>query len=318
MTFHSPVLFQPHFQTRVWGGRKLETLFGKSLPNAELPYGESWEISDREEVQSPLLDDPQLTLHDLWQQHREAVFGKALTDHPAERFPLLLKILDATDDLSIQVHPPADVAARLGGEPKTEMWYVAHAEPGARLYVGLKPGTTQEDLKAAIQEGTVASLVPVLEPKAGDCLFIPSGRLHAIGKGLVIYEIQQNSDTTYRVFDWNRLGLDGQPRALHLAESLASIHFQDNAPDLLSAQKDGAIVQCPEFDVRLASEAGPIGQPGEFVLLIVAQGELHFHSTTLIAGTFALLPACLNLADRNAKCGSSGTHWLEIRLPALQ
>lgn len=248
--------FRPLYQTRVWGGRRLETAFGRVLPD-DRPYGESWELVDREDQQSVVADGPWAgtSLHTLWTEHRDAVFGPGWRQADAPRFPVLVKILDCVDDLSIQVHPPADRAAALGGEPKTEVWFVAHAEPGAAIYAGLRAGVTRERFERALADGTVADVVHRLEPRAGDSLFVPSGRVHALGAGLVIFEIQQNSDTTYRVFDWNRTGLDGRPRPLHVAESLASIDFTDVEPTL---SRDGdELASCPYFRVTRARTGHP-------------------------------------------------------------
>ncbi len=249
----APLRFEPLFMERVWGGRRLESLFHKKLP-PNTRIGESWELVDREEAQSVVHDGPLRghTLHELWTgPHREEVFGPGWPDSP--RFPLLVKILDAQDRLSLQVHPPAAVAAELRGEPKTEMWYLAHTDPGADLYAGLETaGVTRERFAEALERGNAAELVQRLPVKAGDAMFIPSGRLHAIGTGNVIIEIQQNSDTTYRVFDWNRLGLDGRPRALHVAESLRSIDFADVRPGLQPAPETagGVVAECPYFRVE--------------------------------------------------------------------
>src|SRR5208283_4935377 len=148
------------------------------------------------------------------------------------RFPLLCKILDAREKLSLQVHPPASRAAELGGDPKTEMWYIADAAPDAELYAGFKRGVTRAQFEKKIRTGDVAGCFHRIKVRKGDAMFLPSGRVHAIGAGLVIFEIQQNSDTTYRVFDWNRTGLDGQSRELHVAQSIASIDFNDFEPAL--------------------------------------------------------------------------------------
>src|SRR4051794_27723594 len=230
-----PLKFRPIFKERVWGGRNIERLFGKKLPE-NLTIGESWEITDRPEGVSEIENGPLAgkTLRRLMENHREALLGpsKAVT----ERFPLLIKILDAQEKLSIQVHPPAKVAAQFGDEAKTEMWYIADATPEADLYVGLKKGTTRPDFEEAITSGTVAERVHRIPVKAGDVMFLPSGRLHAIGAGNVIFEIQQNSDTTYRVFDWNRMGTDGKPRELHVPQSLASIDFDDFEPGLIKSK----------------------------------------------------------------------------------
>lgn len=318
MRWDRPLLFTPLYQNRVWGGRRLETLFGRRLPAAALPCGESWEICDRSEAQS-LLREPVAgcaSLHDLWTRQRQDVFGTSMLNHPAPRYPLLMKILDAREDLSIQVHPPAEAAAELGGEPKTEMWYVAHAEPGAKLYAGLKAGVGRAAFESALAEGQVAELLHVLEPGPGDVLFLPSGRIHAIGAGLVIFEIQQNSDTTYRVFDWNRPGLDGRPRALHVRESLRSICFDDAEPALARPDGDGRIVACEHFEVRtgvpVAGRAA--GGPGEALVLALTQGQVTLGGVQLGAGDFALLPAALPTAARLPEAAAPGTAWLEVRL----
>lgn len=262
---------------RVWGGRQLATEYGRALPDAAKPYGESWEMVDREDEQSVVIDGAYagLTLHDLWQSHRVEVFGSGFAETP--RFPLLIKILDAKDDLSIQVHPPAVLAAELGGEPKTEMWYIAKAEPNAKLYVGLRSGVTRESFQTAIETGTVADQVHAITVQAGDSIFIPSGRLHAIGAGLLIFEIQQNSDTTYRVFDWNRVGLDGKARELHVAESLASIDFSDTEP-VLDVGEGAVIAQCEHFVVeRFVMAVNTVivnAKQDRFSLLHVVEGTL--------------------------------------------
>src|ERR1035441_10121685 len=152
------------------------------------------------------------------------------------RFPLLIKIIDARETLSLQVHPPPDKAAQLGGEPKTEMWYVAQAGPGAEIFVGLKKGVTRAEFESKLARQTVAECFHRIPVKPGDAMFLPSGRAHALGAGTVIFEIQQNSDTTYRVFDWNRLDEHGKSRPLHVEQSLASINFADIEPPLLPRQ----------------------------------------------------------------------------------
>jgi mannose-6-phosphate isomerase len=275
---------------RIWGGRKLETFYGRALPDPTALFGEAWEIVDREDAQSVVAEGgfSGKTLHELWQNHREEIFGKGLPD--SERFPLLIKILDAEDDLSIQVHPPAGIAASLGGEPKTEMWFITDAKPGAKLYVGLRDGATRETFEAAIEDGTVAEQVHVITPGKGDSIFIESGRLHAIGAGFLIHEIQQNSDTTYRVFDWNRTDPAGRPRQLHVAQSLACIDFSDSEPEMDEPSGD-TLAECPFFKTTFHHLA-----PGEmianpdaerFSLITVISGKLGGEFTT---GQTVLLP----------------------------
>jgi mannose-6-phosphate isomerase len=317
--FSSPLKLQPLYQTRVWGGRRLATMLGKSLPDPDQPYGEAWEVSDRPDAVSVVCGSgtQPLTLHDLWMRYRREVFGESAERCESARFPLLMKILDAQDDLSLQVHPPAAVAAELGGEPKTEMWYIAHADPGAKIYAGLKRGVTEADFEEALAAGSAADCVHVLEARAGDCLFLPSGRLHAIGAGLLIYEIQQNSDTTYRVFDWNRLGLDGKPRQLHVAESLRSIDFQDVEPAMQNRAADGTLVSCEYFDVKLKqpATASCLGADAEHLTFAVISGSFSLGGRTWRAGDFGLIPAVLPLDRRTVSEATPNAAWLEIRLP---
>ena len=317
---HDLLLFTPLPQQRVWGGRQLEARFGRPLPDPTAPYGESWEISDRPAQQSVVRSGPftGLSLNELWTRHRETVFGASLLPHPAPRFPLLMKILDAREDLSLQVHPPARVAAQLGGEPKTEMWFIADAAPQSRLLAGLRPGATRAAFEQALAGGNPADLTHSLHPVAGDCLFLPSGRVHAIGAGLLIFEIQQNSDTTYRVFDWHRTGLDGQPRALHIAESLGSIDFDDFTPDFQPRRPDGLLVACPEFIVHhcRTGDSATLGTPGENLTVALISGSLACATgTTLQPGDFAIVPATLTTAQRQARALSPDTEWLEIQVP---
>jgi mannose-6-phosphate isomerase len=288
-----PITFTPLYMPRVWGGRELEHHYGRTLPTAQ-PYGEAWEIVDREAEQS-VVDSgtfQDCSLHELWSHHRETLFGTDFQPHP--RFPILIKILDARHDLSLQVHPPVHLAAALAGEPKTEMWFIADCDAGAKLYVGLKNGVTRDDFVQAITAGTVATCVHALTPQPGDSIFIPSGRLHAIGAGFLIYEIQQNSDTTYRVFDWNRLGLDGKSRDLHVTESLASIDFQDFEPTMDAPLADN-LASCPYFITDRKTLA-----PGElianlrddrFSIIAVVSGELvSAAGRRFEKGRFLLLP----------------------------
>jgi mannose-6-phosphate isomerase len=167
------------------------------------------------------------------------------------QFPILVKWLDARERLSLQVHPPAKVAKKLGGEPKTENWYVAEATPKAALIAGLKRGVTRQDFERALGENKLAPLVDRFRVRRGENLFVPSGRIHAIDAGLLILEIQQNSDTTYRVYDWGRVGLDGKPRKLHVEESLRCIDFKDFEPQAKPAGKKTAVLaDCAEFRIR--------------------------------------------------------------------
>jgi mannose-6-phosphate isomerase len=342
-----PFTFQPIFKERVWGGRELERLYAKKLP-ASKPIGESWEISDRPGDASVIANGPLAgkTLPWLMENHARELLGDA-TLAAEGRFPLLCKILDAREKLSLQVHPkpgstgvsPASSATRRqdgsapGGEPKTEMWFIADAAPDASLFVGLKRGVTRAEFEKRISDGSVADCFHRIPVRAGDAMFLPSGRVHAIGAGLVIFEIQQNSDTTYRVFDWNRVGLDGKPRELHVAQSLASIDFNDFEPKLVETRftTDGRIrkrslVNEPLFNVetwKLNSGAGGLLKPKKLQIIAVTAGKIEIKSglergrlvramqslelageppaLLLSAGQFCLIPASLERTEILAK-----------------
>ena len=314
-----PLTFQPAFKERVWGGRTLETLYHKKLP-PQVPIGESWEISDRPGDESVIANGPLAgkNLRWLMEHHADELLGK-VKPTPDNRFPLLCKILDARDRLSLQVHPPASKAAELGGEPKTEMWHITDATPGAELYVGLKPGVTRAEFEQKIQTGEVAECFHRIPVRAGDTMFLPSGRVHAIGAGLVIFEIQQNSDTTYRVFDWNRVGLDGKPRELHIPQSLASIDFNDFAPPLADTSFSAAgnfqvrpLVRNPLFNAdvfrALAKETILFRQPRLRILAVLENrvtATAANVSVELQPGQFCLLPASSGEVALANETGSS-------------
>jgi len=242
--------FQPLYQERVWGGRSLETTFGRALPPSR-PIGESWEIVDRPEAQSIVAGGAlgKLTLREVIEQDGAAVMGPSWP--AARRFPLLVKWLDCRERLSLQVHPPQEVAAELKGEPKTENWYIANTAQGAQLIVGLKRGVTRAQFEKAIADGTLESCVHHFPVAVGDSILVESGQVHAIDAGNLILEIQQNSDTTYRVYDWGRAGLDGKPRQLHIAESLRSIRWDSFEPvPVRAAPTPGIIADCDAFTIR--------------------------------------------------------------------
>jgi mannose-6-phosphate isomerase len=310
-----PLTFQPVFKERVWGGRELERLYEKKLPAGQV-IGESWEISDRPNDESVVANGKFAgkNLRWLMENFSRELLGDA---KPASenRFPLLCKILDAREKLSLQVHPPAHKAAELKGEPKTEMWFIADAAPGASLYVGLKNGVTRAEFEKKISDGSVAECFHKIPVRAGDAMFLPSGRVHAIGDGLVIFEIQQNSDTTYRVFDWNRTGLDGKPRELHVAQSLASIDFNDFEPRLVENKfvNDGKIskrvlVSDPLFNVetwKVDSGANGFLKPQKMQIITATAGEIEIKNNSeivkLSAGQFCLIPASLERTEILAK-----------------
>jgi mannose-6-phosphate isomerase len=271
--------FTPLNQERVWGGRALETGLGRPLPPGNRPIGESWDIVDRPEAQSVVVGGAfdGLTLRQAIERHGDEIMGPHWPkDKP---FPILVKWLDCRERLSLQVHPSAAVAKELGGEPKTEHWFVAAAAPDAHLIAGLKPGVTRDQFEHALADGTLEGCVNRFPVAVGDSMLVRSGQVHAIDAGCLILEIQQNSDTTYRVYDWGRAGLDGKPRQLHVAESLKSILWDARPPLLRKTERIPAVLaDVPEFRIRHVPLA--TGETLRFVaneqprILSVVEGKL--------------------------------------------
>jgi mannose-6-phosphate isomerase len=312
LSLTQPLTFDPIFMERVWGGRKLADHYGKELP-AGLPIGESWEIVDRPEAQSVVRKGPLRgrTLHELWNGDRRDIFGE-VADAP--RFPLLIKLLDAHEKLSIQVHPPNELARELHGEAKSEFWYIADAAPDAELYVGVRGGSTRQDFEQALRDGDVAQHVHRLPVKTGDAIFLPSGRVHAIGAGNLIVEIQQNSDTTYRVFDWNRLGTDGKPRKLHIEESLRCIDFADYDPALIQVEGE-ILVRNPHFQVEKwkLDLQRPAVSDGKFAIVFCLKGEIRCGDLMAKPGQFFLVPG--SLGNHVLQSPSRRSELLRITIP---
>jgi mannose-6-phosphate isomerase len=321
--FSSPLVFKPIFQERIWGGRKLAELFGKELP-AHKQIGESWEIVDRPEAESIVVNGPLhgKTLHDLWTRCREEVFGeapktaRAARALPSDRFPLLIKLLDAEQRLSLQVHPPEKAAAKLGGEPKTEFWYVAAAEPDAELFLGFRESITRDQFEKALRQGTAARDIHKIRVKSGDAVFLPAGRFHGVGAGNLLVEIQQNSDTTYRVFDWNRVDDKGNPRELHVEQALQSIDFNDVQPTLLRTE-DELLIRHELFEIQKwkLDVSRDIAPRGQFAIACCLTGKLRCADLALAPGEFCLIPA--QLQDRSVEPLKKATSLLRVTIPKL-
>jgi len=309
----SPLSFQPIFIERIWGGRRLESEFHKKLPRQKC-IGESWEIVDRSEAQSVVADGPLRgrTLHELWTQDRKKIFG----DVPnSPRFPLLIKILDAQENLSLQVHPPENVASRLGGEPKSEFWYVAAADPNAELFLGFREPITRDSFAKRLRDGTVVNNIHRISIQSGDAVFLPAGRVHAIGAGSLLIEIQQNSDTTYRAFDWNRTDpATGTKRDLHVEQAIQCIDFGDVQPQLIQSKGDllisDRLFEIRKWDLDEDREAAP---PGQFAIVCCLTGNVSCAETKLSPGEFFLVPA--QLEDRQLKPRALDTTLLRITIP---
>jgi mannose-6-phosphate isomerase len=309
----APLTFQPIFIERMWGGRRLESEFHKKLP-PQKRIGESWEIVDRSEAQSVVASGPLCgrTLHELWTQHREEIFGDlADTLH----FPLLIKILDAQEKLSLQVHPPENVASKLGGEPKSEFWYVAAANPNAEVFVGFREPITRDTFEEKLRHGTVIDYIHKIAVRAGDAVFLPAGRVHAIGAGNLLIEIQQNSDTTYRVFDWNRTDpATGTKRDLHIQQAIQCIDFENVQPKLIQSRGE-LLISHRLFEIRKwnldeAREAVPLAQ---FAIVCCLTGNLTCAKAKLAPGELFLVPA--HLEDRQLKPLAPHTSLLRVTIP---
>ena len=238
--------FEPLAQERIWGGRNLEEKFGRILPEGK-KIGETWELVDRPEAQS-VVEGTGQTLGSFWSgTDRKKIFGSRAPD--GLHFPILIKLLDAQDKLSLQVHPTAGKAKELGGEPKTEMWFFLETKPGAEIFAGLKNGVGRVEFEKALSAGKVSECFHRLGTEAGHAMFLPSGRVHAIGAGNVILEIQQNSDTTYRVDDWGRKDERGKSRELHVKQALDSIQWEDHEPAMVQPRGERLLV-CDFFKVK--------------------------------------------------------------------
>lgn len=265
--------FKPLYYQRPWGGDALKRLLNRELPSG--PVGESWEIVDRPEAQSVIIGGAFAgkTLREVMQTHAAEIMGPRW---PFKKpFPLIIKWLDCSGRLSLQVHPPVNKALSLSGEPKTEFWYVLNSEKNAGVFLGLKPHVSRFDFEYALSNNTLESLLHWIPTYADQGIFVPSGRLHAIDAGNMILEIQQNSDTTYRVYDWGRLGLDGKPRQLHRSESLECINFEDIQPKgiRVPSSAGGVWVDCPYFKIfnfELKKKGNPlILKDGPYVISVV-------------------------------------------------
>lgn len=316
-----PLRFEPLFKRYLWGGRRLAEVLGKPIGDEDC--AESWEVVDHGDDQSVVADGPLrgLTLAEVARRHGAALYGRH-AQPPG--FPLLFKFLDAQKTLSVQVHPN-DAQGALLTPPdlgKTEAWVVLAAAPGSLIYAGLREGVDARVLRAALAAGACDECLHAFEPAVGDCVFIPAGTVHALGAGLVIAEVQQASNTTFRLFDWNRLDKDGLPRPLHVEESLATIDYTRGpvAPQRGEALADGAerLVACDKFvlDRRRLGAEHAVPDDGAFRMLSVVAGEATLtaggESTPLPLGQTVLLPAARGgvvLAPRG------GATLLEMRLP---
>jgi mannose-6-phosphate isomerase len=299
-----PLKFEPIFKQRIWGGQKLREVFNKDIPAGE-KIGESWELADLPDDKS-VIANGQLAGRPLASAIEEYPKEIAGDENFSGPFPLLIKILDAQDILSVQVHPDAATCRRIGkGRPKTECWYIISAEPGAVIYKGLKKGVSKEQFTQAIAKGGTAEMLAKVPVEPGQCHFLPAGTPHSIGPGLLIAEIQTPSDTTYRVFDFNRVDDTGKPRELHIEEALESIHFKASG-DELAVTTVGRLVDCDYFKIdkgHQAEDCELLLSPGRMKTLIILSGfgtieQADGDFVEFAAGDTLLVPAAYEGAVR--------------------
>ena len=330
-----PLKFRPVFQKRIWGGQRLRAVLGKPVESGTI--GESWELADlpagtvKADSAGAAADGSLAsviangafagrTIHDLLSDPgmQKELMGKAPLS--LGHFPLLIKFLDAQQDLSVQVHPSREYAAtHPAAHLKSEAWYVLHAEPGAKIYKGVKPGVTKEEFRAALKKGEVEPLLYAIPVRAGDYHYLPSGTVHALGAGILAAEVQTPSDTTFRVFDWNRLGADGKPRQLHVEEALECIDF-GAAPANGGSASAGRLVACEFFTldrVRLSQGGEQRIPSGELVVWIFLEGQGVINCdgngpTAIVKGDTLLLPSGMTNVKMKAVTDCA---WLEAKLP---
>jgi mannose-6-phosphate isomerase len=342
-----PLKFRPRFVEKIWGGRKIETVLGKQLPPNQM-IGESWELYDfppgviegtsgwvsAEVVNGPLAGK---TLHQLVEQFGQDLYGDValVGEHGSTaltaggQFPILIKFLDAREDLSIQVHPDEEYCkGNAGAHLKSEAWYVVQADDGSRILKGVVPGTTRESLKQAIEQGTVEQQVKSVPVKPGQCHYLPSGTLHALGAGILAAEVQTPSDTTFRVYDFNRIdATTGKPRKLHVDQALKCIDFSGKEPQQPRSHVAGffttvsRLVTSPYFKIEKVrmtegvEEAVPYDQPVVWMMLEGA-GQVKVADVnepiTFQRGDTVLLPAKMKnpIIKTTADC-----QWLEVTFP---
>lgn len=290
-----PLLLTPTLHVKVWGGRKLETVLGKMLPG-DAPYGESWELHDTSTIANG--EYAGKTLSDLIEHYGTDIIGYGFD--VAEGLPLLVKLLDATEWLSVQVHPNDEQAKKLEGDPrgKTEAWIILASEPDAKLVIGVQPGTSQTQMAEAIRDGKLEDILEYATVEAGDVLYMPANTVHAIGPGILLYEVQQSSNVTYRLYDWGRLGLDGKARELHIDKGV-QVSNLDTLPQVI--QPNGDLLVNGEYfqtkRIMLSAEEQLFNTDGAFHSLTCVSGSINIQhpveTVTVAMGQTAFIPAAL-------------------------
>ena len=300
-----PLKFEPILTPLVWGGEKIAQY--KGISTSQNNIGESWEISGVEGKESVVADGPLAgkTISQLIKTYKGQLVGEHVYARTGDQFPLLLKFIDAHRDLSIQVHPNEELAARLhpGSHGKTEMWYVIGAEPGAKLYSGLAKSITPEELAAQAADGSITGSLACFPVHPGDVFYLPAGRIHAICGGCFIAEIQQTSDITYRIYDYGRMGLDGKPRQLHLEQARLAVDYKvypEYRTQYEPVQDDEVeLVNCPYFTTSVLDLTLPyakdLSELDSFLTVMCLEGggtlEVDGEEMSIGQGETVLIPA---------------------------
>jgi mannose-6-phosphate isomerase len=299
-----PLTFEPILKERIWGGSKLKKYLSKPITSENI--GESWEVSTVPESVSVVKNGSfkGKNLNELIDLYPEEILGTAVFSQFGKQFPLLFKYLDAREDLSIQLHPNDELAkVRHNSFGKTEMWYVLQADANARLIVGFKENASKEDYLQQLASNSIVSLLKEIPVKRGDVFLLETGTVHAIGAGLLIAEIQQTSDVTYRIYDWDRLDADGKGRELHTELALDAINYKATSAKKeykTTENKSTSLVDCPYFKtslIPLNGETAITKTADSFLVFMCTEGsfELHFQSETYHykSGDTILVPAIL-------------------------
>jgi len=291
-----PLRFDPVYKDYLWGGNHIPRIFSRDMSDGI--YAESWEISTHPDGATPIVNGPCTgkTLGDLLNEGKTDILGTAVA---GDDFPLLIKLIDARDMLSVQVHPNDGNAAEVDGDPKTEMWYFLEGDSGAQVYCGLKPGIGKDEFLKAMENDTFADILQSIPAQKGDAVFVPGGRVHAIGVGCLILEIQQNSNTTYRIYDWDRVDADGNGRELHIDKAMQVINW-DNHDDP-HCQASGTTIQTCEyfqldrFDFSEETERRTTGESFHALFVAEGTGKIHWDGgkEELAPGQSWLVPAAM-------------------------
>ncbi len=319
-----PLRFHPVYKDYIWGGRRLETTLQRDLPSGGI-WAESWEIAHHSDGESVVAAGPLAgkSLGDLMKSHGRDLLGK---HHPQRVFPLLLKYLDAHQHLSLQVHPDDRCAAEMGlADPgKTEAWYVIEAAPGSCLWAGFAEPVDRDRVERALRSGDIQRLLHRVEPQPGDCIFVPAGTVHAVGAGLLVAEIQQMSNNTFRLSDWGRVDAQGRPRPLHIDQGVQAIDYSRGPVDPTRGRTTGIpgvtrLVECEHFlldhwhlDGHNCMEDGNC-----FQILTVVQGQLTVGGDVMAPlrrGQTLLIPASCSPVNI-APAGDSAAEFLVAALP---